>query len=508
MAVLSREQFDEAMRNILGSNYGAVQQGLEQGVGAVVGVGARPRAATPTPSGPTANWGERAAPPEDTPVWGDPPSPPDEPGRASAGWGSASDLRNRAGRPLGSAIDDQYWKGVNYLGEGWDKLGNSFEGLRAPDLSSMQAANNQGWGARPSAQPANSAELWTPPNSVPVTPEMAEAKLAATQGWTNTAEGQAELANAQNWVADSRPEPESLSTPSTPFSTSDPTGLAGPALQPAGTNAIPPVSDGWASEFARVHGRAPTLYDARVRQEMEGWQTQNGGRPPTGSDWVAVTKSLNNKGIYGPREVPEYAPGYGPNANPALRAPITQGTGSLPISKATGPAAATPIKAQAPQATSQGTSLGLNQQGYQKYAGDITDSAQRYGVDPELVTALIQGESGFDPKATSKAGAGGLMQIMPDTAKGLGLTPDSYFHERSNIDAGTKYLASQVRYYKDAGYPEEQVLPLALSAYNAGGARVNAFIRGEQPLPAETVQWVPRVMALYNQLKTSRNAAQ
>jgi soluble lytic murein transglycosylase-like protein len=119
-----------------------------------------------------------------------------------------------------------------------------------------------------------------------------------------------------------------------------------------------------------------------------------------------------------------------------------------------------------------------------RYAHDIRDMSNRYGVSTSLVEAVIRVESAFDHLAVSPKGARGLMQLMPQTAQSLGVL-DS-FNPRQNIEGGVRYL----RRLLDR-YPGE--LKLALAAYNAGEGAVDAH-RGIPPYP-ETQQYVKKVLA-------------
>jgi soluble lytic murein transglycosylase-like protein len=116
-----------------------------------------------------------------------------------------------------------------------------------------------------------------------------------------------------------------------------------------------------------------------------------------------------------------------------------------------------------------------------------------HGVDPHLIMAVIEVESAFNPTAVSRAGAQGLMQIMPQTQQDLGLTAP--FDARDNIEAGIRYL----RMLMDR-FPS---LPLALAAYNAGPGAVERY-RGIPPFQ-ETRDYVRRVMSNYDRRRSAQN---
>ncbi|HEX5198452.1 transglycosylase SLT domain-containing protein [Paractinoplanes rhizophilus] len=114
--------------------------------------------------------------------------------------------------------------------------------------------------------------------------------------------------------------------------------------------------------------------------------------------------------------------------------------------------------------------------------GDLfVKAGTKYGVSPKLLAAVAKVESGYDPRAVSKVGARGLMQLMPSTAKGLGV--ENAFDPEQAILGGAKLLARNLREFKS--------LPLALAAYNAGGGAVKKY--GGIPPYAETQAYVPKV---------------
>jgi soluble lytic murein transglycosylase-like protein len=115
--------------------------------------------------------------------------------------------------------------------------------------------------------------------------------------------------------------------------------------------------------------------------------------------------------------------------------------------------------------------------------------SQIYGVDVHLALAVLEVESNYDPQAESKVGAQGLMQIMPQTQKDLGLK--SPFDPEANIEAGIRYLKNMLSRFSS--------IDCALAAYNAGPKTVNTY-NGVPPYP-ETKQYIDRVRGVYTQLK-------
>lgn len=125
-------------------------------------------------------------------------------------------------------------------------------------------------------------------------------------------------------------------------------------------------------------------------------------------------------------------------------------------------------------------------QDFEKYGAEIWKASQRHSVDYNLVKAVIKAESNFNPQATSRAGARGLMQLMPQTANLLGV--NNSFHPEENIDGGVRYLRYLLNLFNDN-------LSLALAAYNAGEKAVFRY-RGIPPYQ-ETQTYVQRVLQYF-----------
>lgn len=116
------------------------------------------------------------------------------------------------------------------------------------------------------------------------------------------------------------------------------------------------------------------------------------------------------------------------------------------------------------------------------FAAEIEAAAARHGLDPALLAGLIKAESNFDPDAGSPAGARGLTQLMPATARSVGVTDPT--DPAQAIEGGARVLAEHLRAFGD--------VELALAAYNAGPGAVRRY--GGIPPYSETQAYVPRVL--------------
>lgn len=131
-------------------------------------------------------------------------------------------------------------------------------------------------------------------------------------------------------------------------------------------------------------------------------------------------------------------------------------------------------------------------------AKSVIEFSVQHNVDPRLVMAMAVVESGFNPNATSHAGAQGVLQLMPGTAAGLGVR--NSYDPVDNVFGACKLISGHInKYMKQTGGDVEQSLILALAAYNAGGGAVKKH--GGVPPYRETQNYVRKVGTLYYQLR-------
>jgi soluble lytic murein transglycosylase len=124
----------------------------------------------------------------------------------------------------------------------------------------------------------------------------------------------------------------------------------------------------------------------------------------------------------------------------------------------------------------------------------INSKAMKYNIAPALVKAVISTESNWDPSAVSQKGAMGLMQLMPFTARDMGVS--NPFNPEENIEGGTKYLKFLLDKF-------DGDISLALAAYNAGPAKIEES--GGIPRIQETQKYVKKVLSIYGNSDGSRS---
>jgi soluble lytic murein transglycosylase-like protein len=133
-------------------------------------------------------------------------------------------------------------------------------------------------------------------------------------------------------------------------------------------------------------------------------------------------------------------------------------------------------------------------------AANLLHFADRYEVDPRLVVSMIIAESDFDPNSTSRTGAAGLGQLMPGTARMLGI--NNAYDPVQNLDGSIRYLRNRLDLFRDKGMPgggmSFEQIRLAMAAYNAGAGAVKKH--GGVPPYRETQAYVRRIETLYRQL--------
>ena len=124
----------------------------------------------------------------------------------------------------------------------------------------------------------------------------------------------------------------------------------------------------------------------------------------------------------------------------------------------------------------------------QRYEEMIQEAARRHKVSPALIKAVIQAESRFNQSAVSSQGAVGLMQVLPSTARSMGVA--SPYEAINNIDAGVLYLKQLLTEFNDDEY-------LALAAYNCGPDAIRRYGNAMPPF-RETKSFVAKVMRYYH----------
>jgi soluble lytic murein transglycosylase-like protein len=194
-----------------------------------------------------------------------------------------------------------------------------------------------------------------------------------------------------------------------------------------------------------------------------------------------------------PGDVPALRPAALASSAPASAAPASSALASATLASPAPAPAAAASSTWGPAKSTVGSALPSSV----PYADLFQATGTRYGLSPTLLAAVAKVESGFNPKAVSRAGALGLMQLMPATARGLGVDA---LNPPQAVDGAARVLSSHLKRFGS--------LDLALAAYNAGGGAVHRY-GGIPPFP-QTQAYVPKVKAAMAQLShpvTTESAA-
>ena len=217
-------------------------------------------------------------------------------------------------------------------------------------------------------------------------------------------------------------------------------------------------------------------------------QTSAKGAPSASSVSYATpagtTKMVNGKRYLMPTSMS--AP-----TNPKTKPKVTTRTSSMAVSEGL-------ADRETPSYSSKGSSLSMGMNNGMKgfttgnpvFDSYIVDSSRKYGIDPLLIYAQMHQESSFKLKALSYKGASGLMQLMPATARRLGVT--NIYDPKQNIEGGVKYMRMLLDMFG-------QDVNLALAGYNAGEGAVMKYGRNIPPYN-ETREYVRRISARYSSI--------
>jgi hypothetical protein len=250
------------------------------------------------------------------------------------------------------------------------------------------------------------------------------------------------------------------------------------------------MSDQQLSQYAQMHQNDPYVFplafqESQTRQQMRS-QSQAmmaGQKPPTvvQQDVGQMAQSAMPQMPYAPMGAPAGMPQQAQPQQPQTKLPEEQGIGALSAKNLEGMKGGGIVE----HFYEGGLSRDM--------AEMILAKAKKYGIDPNIAMRMVRQESQFNPKAESKVGAAGLTQLMPDTAKEMGMSPEDRYDPEKSLEGGFKYL-NKLRNQYGGDYEK------SLAAYNWGQGNVNKHLAKNDGtlnrigLPKETAQYLNKIM--------------
>ena len=255
------------------------------------------------------------------------------------------------------------------------------------------------------------------------------------------------------------------------------------------------MSDQQLSQYAQMHQNDPYVFplafqESQTRKQMRA-QSQAmmvGQKPPTvvQQDVGQMAQSAMPQMPYAPMGAPagmpqQAQPQQAQPQQPQTKLPEEQGIGALSAKNLEG-------------MKGGGIVEHFDEGGLSRDMAEmVLAKAKKYGIDPNIAMRMVRQESQFNPKAESKVGAAGLTQLMPDTAKEMGMSPEDRYDPEKSLEGGFKYL-NKLRNQYGGDYEK------ALAAYNWGQGHVNKHLAkndgtlNRTGLPKETADYLNKIM--------------
>ena len=250
------------------------------------------------------------------------------------------------------------------------------------------------------------------------------------------------------------------------------------------------MSDQQLSQYAQMHQNDPYVFplafqESQTRKQMRA-QSQAmmvGQKPPTvvQQDVGQMAPSAMTQVPYAPMGAPAGMPQQAQPQQPQTKLPEEQGIGALSAKNLEG-------------MKGGGIVEHFDEGGLSRDMAEmVLAKAKKYGIDPNIAMRMVRQESQFNPKAESNAGAAGLTQLLPATAKEMGMSPEDRYDPEKSLEGGFKYL-NKLRNRYGGDYEK------ALAAYNWGQGHVNKHLAkndgtlNRTGLPKETAQYLNKIM--------------